>query len=232
MSEAKPTELLPDKFIATIADGLRHAIRDHGPITKELIGSAAKRVYSRIRGTKYDPNTRTPSPAQADLGKHVDGWLRALRAGPKDTDFELGVHHAAEFIKQQYVVKTWDGAYYGDVYFLIGLIARLRAAATPASQADGPDTTERETLERKCVLDLIERFQQEPRRAQGTINALEWLRRQIAEGNHRHHNFEPPTTGFAKNDECFRCGLPPNAIMHVAALAASQPQPTESSEGK
>lgn len=43
------------KLLATIADGLRHAIRDHGPITKELIGSASKRVWSRLRGTKYDP---------------------------------------------------------------------------------------------------------------------------------------------------------------------------------
>jgi hypothetical protein len=48
-------ELNADKFIATIADGLRHAIRDHGPITKELIGSAAKRVWSRIQNTKHDP---------------------------------------------------------------------------------------------------------------------------------------------------------------------------------
>lgn len=43
------------KFLATIADGLRHAIRDHGPITSEWIGSAAKRVWGRVKGTKYNP---------------------------------------------------------------------------------------------------------------------------------------------------------------------------------
>lgn len=41
-------------FLKTIAEGLRHAIQDHGPITKEWIGSASKRVYTRLRGTKYD----------------------------------------------------------------------------------------------------------------------------------------------------------------------------------
>lgn len=40
-------------FLRTIAEGLRHAIRDHGPITSEWIGSASKRVYSRLKGTKY-----------------------------------------------------------------------------------------------------------------------------------------------------------------------------------
>lgn len=59
------TEPNVGKFLATIADGLRHAIRDHGPITKEQIGSAAKRVWGRVRETKYDP-FRAASKARAN----------------------------------------------------------------------------------------------------------------------------------------------------------------------
>lgn len=55
-----------NKFVATIADGLRHAIRDHGPITKDLIGSAAKRIASRIRNTKHDPLRTTPPPTTTE----------------------------------------------------------------------------------------------------------------------------------------------------------------------
>lgn len=53
-------------FLRTIADALRHAIRDHGPITAEWIGSASKRVYSRLRGTKYAAATAAAPVEQSD----------------------------------------------------------------------------------------------------------------------------------------------------------------------
>lgn len=62
------------KFIATIADGLRHSIRDHGDITKERIGSAAKRVWGRIRDTWYDP-FRPHNVATSDSWR---GWFSRL----------------------------------------------------------------------------------------------------------------------------------------------------------
>ena len=37
------------KIERIIADGLRHAISDHGPVTKEWIGSATKRIYARLK---------------------------------------------------------------------------------------------------------------------------------------------------------------------------------------
>lgn len=97
----------------------------------------------------------------------------------------------------------------------------LNASRAPLAAVGGDADSER-----KAVIGLIERFQREPHRSAGTINALEWLRRQIVEGNHAYHKFEPPTVGFTKPDECSRCGMPGNALMHLlpgAAAASSAP---------
>lgn len=60
---------IQERLIRTVMYGLDHAIRDHGPITREWRFSAAKRIYSRIRGTRYDPekNGRKRQPSMSCL---------------------------------------------------------------------------------------------------------------------------------------------------------------------
>lgn len=89
--------------------------------------------------------------------------------------------------------------------------------ATPSGEAE---------TERKLVLEIIERFQREPKRKKETVNALEWLRREIEAGNHSYHAFEVALSGPLQDDQCARCGLAPNAIMHMAALATPSPAAT------
>lgn len=83
-------------------------------------------------------------------------------------------------------------------------------------------------IERRCVLELVERFQRDPKRSQGTKNAFEWLRRQIEEGNHAYHKFEPApaNAGRFQPDECYRCELQQAAIMHLTLLATTPPAAT------
>lgn len=44
---------LDSGLMSTVSHGLLHALRDHGPITRENLASAAKRICGRLQGTKY-----------------------------------------------------------------------------------------------------------------------------------------------------------------------------------
>jgi hypothetical protein len=90
-----------DKFLATIADGLRHAVRDHGAITKELIGSAAKRVMSRLRNTRYDPLKAT---------RHLNGACGCAAAVTQKRDQWRRFHDDAHGKDEVYFAGKCDAA--------------------------------------------------------------------------------------------------------------------------
>lgn len=58
------------RLLRSINEGLRHCIRDHGPITKEEIGSAGKRILARVRNT-IDSNFE---PGEKE--KNREPWCR------------------------------------------------------------------------------------------------------------------------------------------------------------
>lgn len=45
----KPLDIFQTKTMRAIIGALKSAIHDHGPITKELITSAAKRIYGTLK---------------------------------------------------------------------------------------------------------------------------------------------------------------------------------------
>jgi hypothetical protein len=54
-------QLRPQRFLMSerrIIGGLKNCIRDHGPITKDWIGSAAKRVYASCIDYNFSPNEK------------------------------------------------------------------------------------------------------------------------------------------------------------------------------
>jgi len=54
-------QLRPQRFFMSerrIIGGLKNCIRDHGPITKDWVGSAAKRVYSSCVDYNLSPNEK------------------------------------------------------------------------------------------------------------------------------------------------------------------------------
>ena len=127
---------------------------------------------------------------------------------------------AAQIMKE--VTRYNDGMGCTRRQLVDNILILFQQSDTRASVAPPGDAQ----TERCCVLNLIERFQRDSNRAYKTMNALEWLRRQIEEGNHAHHAFDPPPAGAYREHECFRCGLPKNAVMHMAYVASSPVAPS------
>lgn len=53
----RPLDIFQDPLMRRIIGGLKSAINDHGPVTKELISSAAKRIYGNLKGIQYVDST-------------------------------------------------------------------------------------------------------------------------------------------------------------------------------
>lgn len=149
----------------------------------------------------------------------IDGWCDC---GPGEHHFEPSPCGGCEGAVRPYKIGVnalhWQGKHWHVSCAFQNLYTRSRVSSAASVVDDA-------TIERNAVLGLIERFQREPGRSQGAINALEWLRRDIEAGNHAHHAFvdPPPGGSFLKPEECFRCQLPRNTLMHMAHVTTASP---------